>query len=594
LIKANSPYNNGITYTTRYPIGLTYSNQFDNFPLYASLPGYGQLTRHDAIFEQDSLTIDFHWSRPGHDGSSAATPVIIEGFFINAEGADFGVRFWSSTLYVLLRNCIIVNAKTGVEMWACQNIKVQNCLIVDHEVQGIFVSYSDYCTAEGNTLRNIGPYAIYVAESDFATITGNIIDMSYATSGTSAINIGNCNDPLISSNVIDLGAYVTVGISIGSYSSSTNTRIIGNSITSSNVYTIGIDIHDVPTVTIQKNIITGIGTGISMNGVTSPVGSASLIGGATEDLGNTISGNSIAMVIQYCTRITIAWNTFGNNDRAIFKYSSSGIVVENNNIITGTYSDGSYAISDPDGGNITITGNYIKGYETGIIINGVSNVSISNNTIDSCVVAIMCTGADLITIQENVLVNNTGYGVVIQANVTNATIAGNQFLNNNNGNVQASDDAGGNTWTGNYWSDFEARYPNATSTYGVWDVPYTLDGASNTTDATAIVNVGGVDETGEFLDTMEFMFDDLAASISTNLTGFKKWICLVLAYRAATIVQSMVEDHENGDPISVMDLALLTIITRVIQVIACKPGISAICNNITMAIANFAETNGIS
>ncbi|MEX2681112.1 MAG: NosD domain-containing protein, partial [Candidatus Sigynarchaeota archaeon] len=137
--------------------------------------------------------------------------------------------------------------------------------------------------------------------------------------------------------------------------------------------------------------------------------------------------------------------------------------------------------------NITIAGNVIQGYETGIIISDVAAVHVFNNTIIHCGTGISCTNVDALLIEKNTLDSNIGYAVVLGSLVTNATITGNAFLNNNNGGVQALDNSAGGSWAGNYWSDYMARYPNATSTAGIWDEPYVVDGSAGASDGAPAV-----------------------------------------------------------------------------------------------------------
>jgi PKD repeat protein len=69
---------------------------------------------------------------------------------------------------------------------------------------------------------------------------------------------------------------------------------------------------------------------------------------------------------------------------------------------------------------------------------------------------------------------------ILDANSRSNFIHGNGFRENNMGNPQARDDGNSTRWDvfsqGNYWSDYEARYPDATHDGVVWDTPYEIPG----------------------------------------------------------------------------------------------------------------------
>jgi plastocyanin len=83
------------------------------------------------------------------------------------------------------------------------------------------------------------------------------------------------------------------------------------------------------------------------------------------------------------------------------------------------------------------------------------------------------------TVTDNALSNATGPAIVVMdANSHHNTFHHNGFLDNNEGAVQALDRGTDNAWDdgaeGNYWSNYEDRYPGAANDGNVWATPYTL------------------------------------------------------------------------------------------------------------------------
>ena len=155
--------------------------------------------------------------------------------------------------------------------------------------------------------------------------------------------------------------------------------------------------------------------------------------------------------------------------------------------------------------NVTISGFTIrnggKPYEGGwggVYIMIGHNCVIENNVITNNPSGIEMSGGSYnITITNNTITNNELYGIVIYFG-SNNTISGNTIASNEygiytvysttkiyrnyfiNNTTQASTTSSNNSWDngkeGNYWSDYEAKYPNATELdgSGIWDTPYVI------------------------------------------------------------------------------------------------------------------------
>lgn len=101
------------------------------------------------------------------------------------------------------------------------------------------------------------------------------------------------------------------------------------------------------------------------------------------------------------------------------------------------------------------------------------------------------------TITYSTFAENLKYGADLSGGLN---CSGNVFHHNNflfnNFSAQAKDDGSRNSWNdtegeGNYWSDYQERYPNATNDGHVWDTPYETDGGSGGADHYPLVDMVG-------------------------------------------------------------------------------------------------------
>jgi parallel beta-helix repeat protein len=252
----------------------------------------------------------------------------------------------------------------------------------------------------------------------------------------------NANDVKISGFTITNTWYCIAG-------NGDRTQIIGNILTTTYDYGFGtgIAVHG-SYKTIAENIITG--------GVVGIQGSGSY---------NTITGNTITDTGDRSIELYGSFNTVtGNNIRdhvgmGIQIYSGDSNTITKNNI-----TDGSNGINIHNGSRNTVSENRV----TGMAGSGISIAMGFDNTI-----------------YRNYIANNK-WGAIIggyEFEAGNNTVYHNNFIDNT---VQVRTDwtvYGVNHWDngypsgGNYWSDYQYRYPNATEIDGssIWDTPYVID-----------------------------------------------------------------------------------------------------------------------
>jgi parallel beta-helix repeat protein len=161
------------------------------------------------------------------------------------------------------------------------------------------------------------------------------------------------------------------------------------------------------------------------------------------------SGNGIDL--SYTNNVTLKNVEVTNFTHGIYLSHSSNNTVTGNTASSNS-GNGIYLISSS---NNTVTGNNVSsnGYD-GIYLGSSSNNTVTGNT-----------------------ASNNDYGIYLFNSSDNA-IYHNDFIDNTNqafvtaGYMNIWDDGAGE---GNYWSDYEERYPNATEIDGIWDTPYVID-----------------------------------------------------------------------------------------------------------------------
>ena len=205
---------------------------------------------------------------------------------------------------------------------------------------------------------------------------------------------------------------------------------------------------------------------------------------------NTISGNNIENNRNGIWVDGSYNNVSGNNitasrvDGIVLGWSYndiSGNNIENNR--NGIYVDGSY--HNVSGNNITANNRH------GIRLQGASNNNVSGNNItDNSDIGIYLDDSRSNSIFGNYIADN-GWGISLSFSSKDNLVYHNSFINNTKQVVSYDPE---NTWDdgypsgGNYWSDYEERYPDAEQIdeAGIWNAPYVID--ENSQDNYPLIN----------------------------------------------------------------------------------------------------------
>ena len=264
----------------------------------------------------------------------------------------------------------------------------------------------------------------------------------------------------------------------------------------------GVDLSGRSNVTIKNTIITAFYYGILLDSSSNY---------------NSISGNSIAnhsdgILLDSSSNNSISENNIENNDFGIELYSSSNNSISENNIVNN--GEGIYLIDSSN--NNSISGNNIVNNVDGIYLYSSSNNSISENNIVNNVDGIVLTySSNNNSISGNNIENND-FGIELGYS-SNNSISGNNIENNDYG-IHLIDSSNNNrfyhnnfvsnthqvysyesinVWDdgypsgGNYWSDYEEKYPDAgeIDDSGIWDTPYAIE--ENNQDNYPLMNPWG-------------------------------------------------------------------------------------------------------
>jgi len=219
-------------------------------------------------------------------------------------------------------------------------------------------------------------------------------------------------------------------------------------------YTLTADIYDCDVVVEKDNIVVdGAGYTIKGTGVGAVINITNRNSVAIKNV--KIQDSMFGICLEFSTNIELSGNTITDTGIGIYlsDFSIANVLLEN--IIT----NNAYASIMLDSNSLTnsISGNYIASNGgDGIFLGSSSNNTISGNTIEN---------------------NDRGIGL---GDSSNNLIYHNNFINNSyhattNGSINIWDS--GYPSGGNYWSDYQYRYPNATEFdgSGIWNIPYVID-----------------------------------------------------------------------------------------------------------------------
>ena len=336
---------------------------------------------------------------------------------------------------------------------------------------------SNYNKIEGNILTSNRGSGIFL-DSNNNIITENEI-LNNEEFGISLYGDNN----LITRNIIFYNNYA--GISLTSY----NSTITKNIIYFNNIY---VDYYRAGIYLVWCGYCKIIDNILNENGITLYESSTNIVDN------NTISNCDCGLGLDVC------WGPFCNNIFSNNSFFNSGVKIglgeglyENNTFSDNTVNEKPFVylenesdkVIDVDAGqiclincdNITVQNQDLSNTIIGIFLGGTDNSSILNNTISSNMEAgiFFWDSSNNNIFGNNISSNNLGIYICYS---NGNTIYHNNLLFN----TKNADDDGENTWDdgkyGNYWSDYEEKYPDAKPKLfkpWMWNTPYEISGGDN-------------------------------------------------------------------------------------------------------------------
>ncbi|MHA1380769.1 MAG: NosD domain-containing protein [Candidatus Helarchaeota archaeon] len=329
----------------------------------------------------------------------------------------------------------------GITLCYSKSNIIRNTTIISNLNSGILLENSHNNSILNNSILHNSQNGIQLTYSDNNSIINN--NISY--NKYDGIYISSSNNISIINNNISINS------KNGIFSSHTNKHFICNNTVSFNEND-GIRLR-------YKNIGISLINNFCTNNKNYGI---HLYEGENDSLiQNNIFNNSYGINIQWMKNSTLRNNSIFNNNYGIYLYRSYNNSLILNNILNNT--------------------------DKGIWLYGVKQNNISKNLIEFNDIGLHLeqeTNENIVS--KNIFIYNYNFSILIEPNVLipdRNSIFYNDFINNNEGGIQALDDGTNNKWNlsigGNYWSDYLGFDIDGD---GFGDVNYNLAGSASSND----------------------------------------------------------------------------------------------------------------
>jgi parallel beta-helix repeat protein len=512
---------------------------------------------HPTIELLSNVEVDNFCAGNGTDGLTSETAHVIQDLQMNAAGSGNVVFLENVDRYVIFRNCTIINAgiasfDAGVKLIRCSHIIVENCTIRQNGAYGMYLLNCIYIAIDDSNLSLNGVSGIYFESTISSSVSNS--ELSLNEIGVEA-GEGSNNLEIIDNSIVD-NLYYGIYLDRSSYSRISSNHILGANdfgiylefstddlIFNNTVFGAadrGITIYESNKTIVSYNDVQSCSYGLEMWGGDS--GNYNLI----EQ--NNFSNNTILGIIldDKCQHNQILNNLMSsNNDNGLYLTDRIFNTTLENNVIE---NNGGIAILiDQDSSNILIHYNTIRDNPSdyAMHLSDTVNTSIFKNIIENNYGGLDMQSAHNNTVFGNSIVNNTFEGIYVGGSQSNRFAGNNVSLNDNglyigdissnntiwmnilndNTGLDGFDATGDNSWdngdVGNYWGDYQDRYPFAVAQDNIWSIEYEVNasgGETNVNDTLPLVS------TTTFLeivsgDDFKYVYGETGKEIQWNVTG---------------------------------------------------------------------------
>jgi len=367
--------------------------------------------------------------------------IIIDGngYTLRGSGTGIGIgTMFGGIENLTIRNLCIENFETGIVVGyphddspfqTYYNISGND---IEKNNYGIRIYYCSSINVNANNIAN-NRYGMRIESSANNTINANYI----SANNDSGIQLYSCSNNNITANNLTANSYYGILLD-----HSTDNSISGNTFINNGLH-LWNSIHN----SVEDNIVNG----------------KPLV--YLEDVSNYSVGEAGQVILVNCDNIRVENLNLSKATTGLELCWTNNTIISSNNMTA----NGLWGIYLYSSSNNSITGNNVADNLRGVWLDFASNYN---------------------TIAGNNITGNAQSGLFIVNDSRYNTVYFNNFnfIDSLMRQVYAMDlpnffDDGSH---GNYWSDYQTKYPNATQTNGVWNTPYSVD--TNNTDHYPLVN----------------------------------------------------------------------------------------------------------
>jgi len=387
------------------------------------------------------------------------------GYMLSGSGSGVGI-YLSATFYVTIKNTSIANFWYGLSLNSSSHDTISGNNITTNDVYGVYLDSSSNNSISGNNIaNNVGGIGLYYSSSN--SVSGN-------TFTDDGLFVWDSFGNSVKSNTVNGKPLVylegVAGYSVGDAGQVVLVECDGIRVENLNLSSasVGVQLWGTNSSTISRDNTTaneyyGIGLYYSSSNSVS---------------GNNVANDDDAIFLDVSSNNSISGNNIADDSVGVYICYSSNNSVSGNSI-TGkiTVEVWPYGVYISSSSNNNVSGNSIAGNYQGVYIYYSSNSSICGNSIaNNHDGVVLDTDSSNSSISGNIIANN---GVGVDLDYLGSSIFHNDFLNNTQQVVSLSN----GTWDsgypsgGNYWSDYQTRYPTAAEidSSGIWNEGYVID-----------------------------------------------------------------------------------------------------------------------